>query len=135
MLYAWPLSVSLQNIQMYIWGVFFNALGAWIKDGENIMIRGLLSGYTPSAWAVVVCNALNGLAISAVLKYADNIARVYAHALAMMATMAVRAQPRLRLSRRSQTRATYTPSSSSFAVSARPHRLFAWSAVMTCDDV
>jgi hypothetical protein len=33
---------------------------------------------------VVLCNALNGLAISAVLKYADNIARVYAHAIAMI---------------------------------------------------
>ena len=40
----------------------------------------------------VVCNALNGLAISAVLKYADNIARVYAHAIAMMVTMAVSTQ-------------------------------------------
>ena len=40
-------------------------------------------------WAVsvVLCNALNGLAISAVLKYADNIARVYAHAIAMVLTM------------------------------------------------
>mmetsp|Transcript_88474 Transcript_88474/g.250516 ORF Transcript_88474/g.250516 Transcript_88474/m.250516 type:complete len:115 (-) Transcript_88474:54-398(-) len=40
-------------------------------------------------WActVVVNNALNGLAISAILKYADNIARVYAHACAMLLTM------------------------------------------------
>ena len=33
-----------------------------------------------------------GLAISAVLKFADNIARVYAHAVAMLATMAISAQ-------------------------------------------
>lgn len=45
-----------------------------------------------AAWSVVVCNALNGLAISAVLKYADNIARVYAHAIAMMITMALSTQ-------------------------------------------
>ena len=37
-------------------------------------------------------NALSGLAISAVLKYADNIARVYAHAIAMMVTMAASTQ-------------------------------------------
>ena len=53
--------------------------------------KGILYGYTPNA-AVVVCNALNGLAISAVLKYADNIARVYAHAIAMMLTMGVSTQ-------------------------------------------
>tara|TARA_B100000795_G_scaffold41866_1_gene27416 strand:- start:1088 stop:1240 length:153 start_codon:yes stop_codon:yes gene_type:complete len=33
-----------------------------------------------------------GLAISAVLKFADNIARVYAHAVAMLATMAISVQ-------------------------------------------
>ena len=54
--------------------------------------NGLLHGFDHSAWIVVVCNALNGLAISAVLKYADNIARVYAHAIAMMVTMAVSTQ-------------------------------------------
>ena len=42
-----------------------------------------MDGWT---WAVIVWNALTGLAISAVLKFADNIARVYAHAAAMIAT-------------------------------------------------
>mmetsp|Transcript_33532 Transcript_33532/g.91806 ORF Transcript_33532/g.91806 Transcript_33532/m.91806 type:complete len:128 (+) Transcript_33532:887-1270(+) len=54
--------------------------------------KGVLWGFTPAAWTVVVCNALNGLAISAVLKYADNIARVYAHAIAMMLTMTISVQ-------------------------------------------
>merc|ERR1719424_1195564 len=54
--------------------------------------KGVLWGFSCAAWTVVVCNALNGLAISAVLKYADNIARVYAHAIAMMLTMAVSTQ-------------------------------------------
>merc|ERR1719230_2368238 len=53
---------------------------------------GILAGFSRSAWTVGVCNALNGLAISAVLKYADNIARVYAHAIAMMVTMAISTQ-------------------------------------------
>jgi len=85
-------SIHWQNIQMYIWGVAFNALGAWLKDGEAMATHGILSGFSAAAWAVVLCNALNGLAISAVLKYADNIARVYAHAIAMMITMAVSTQ-------------------------------------------
>ena len=54
--------------------------------------KGVLWGFTPAAWTVVACNALNGLAISAVLKYADNIARVYAHAIAMMLTMTISVQ-------------------------------------------
>uniref|UniRef100_A0A7S0L5G4 CMP-sialic acid transporter n=1 Tax=Coccolithus braarudii TaxID=221442 RepID=A0A7S0L5G4_9EUKA len=80
-------SIHWQNIQLYIWGVVFNALGTYLKDREALVSRGLLAGFDRRAGTVVMCNALNGLAISAVLKYADNIARVYAHAIAMMATM------------------------------------------------
>ena len=82
-------SIHWQNIQMYCWGVAFNSLAAWRVDGSTLASRGVFSGLGGAAWAVVACNALNGLAISAVLKYADNIARVYAHAIAMMLTMAV----------------------------------------------
>jgi len=85
-------SIHWQNIQMYIWGVLFNALGAYLKDGTRLREHGLLFGYSASAWTVVVVNALNGLAISAVLKFADNIARVYAHAIAMLLTMGVATQ-------------------------------------------
>mmetsp|Transcript_33535 Transcript_33535/g.91836 ORF Transcript_33535/g.91836 Transcript_33535/m.91836 type:complete len:148 (+) Transcript_33535:833-1276(+) len=77
---------------MYVWGVIFNGAGAYLKDGDVMRSKGVLWGFTPAAWTVVVCNALNGLAISAVLKYADNIARVYAHAIAMMLTMTISVQ-------------------------------------------
>jgi UDP-sugar transporter A1/2/3 len=80
------------TLRRYVWGVGFNAIAAWQKDGVSMARNGLLHGFDHSAWIVVVCNALNGLAISAVLKYADNIARVYAHAIAMMVTMAVSTQ-------------------------------------------
>lgn len=38
---------------------------------------------------MVLNNALNGLAVSAILKYADNIARIYAHTASMLITMAL----------------------------------------------
>ncbi|KAL3929035.1 MAG: hypothetical protein SGPRY_002132 [Prymnesium sp.] len=85
-------SIHWQNVQMYIWGVLFNFIGAYLKDGAEIRDHGILGGFTMTAWSVVVCNALNGLAISAVLKFADNIARVYAHAIAMMLTMSISVQ-------------------------------------------
>jgi UDP-galactose transporter len=82
-------SIHWQNMQLYAWGVAFNALGFAIKDGGSLA-NGWSTGYENGwAWAVVLCNACNGLAISAVLKFADNIARVYAHAIAMVATMLV----------------------------------------------
>lgn len=85
-------SIHWQNLQMYVWGVLFNAVAYWLKDGRAGRRGGLLEGYSSAAWAVVVCNAFNGLAVSAVLKYADNIARAFAHAIAMIFTMGVSVQ-------------------------------------------
>jgi len=58
-------------------------------DGGRVLRDGLLQGYTPIVWTLVLNNAFNGLAISAILRYTDNIVRVFAHAAAMMLTMAL----------------------------------------------
>lgn len=79
-------SIHWQNVQLYSWGIVFNLLGAASSGGPGLD-RGLFDGYNPWACLVVLNNALNGLAISAILKYADNIARVYAHTAAMLVTM------------------------------------------------
>lgn len=63
---------------MYLHGLWLNATFMWIYDGEVIREKGLLHGYTGWAWSAIVTNAFVGLAVSAVLKYCDNIARVYA---------------------------------------------------------
>merc|ERR1712216_1110635 len=39
--------------------------------------------------AAIICNASVGITVSAVLKYCDNIARVYAHSIAMLVVMLV----------------------------------------------
>merc|ERR1712183_982381 len=80
-------SIHLQNLQLYAWGVVFNLVGMLIHDSEVVLESGFFAGYDRWACAVVANNALNGLAISAILKYADDIARVYAHACAMLVTM------------------------------------------------
>jgi len=81
-------SIHWQNVQLYFWGVLFNLVGTLLHDpGVLFEGGGLLKGYNFWACMVIVNNALNGLAISAILKYADNIARVYAHAAAMLTTM------------------------------------------------
>merc|ERR1711953_1587836 len=82
-------SIHWQNIQLYIWGVLFNAIGLYMKDGDAVREHGLLAGFSTIAYLVVFCNSFTGLSISFVLKFADNIARVYARAIAMMLTMAV----------------------------------------------
>lgn len=80
-------SIHWQNIQLYSWGIAFNLLGVFLHSGTAALGSGFFAGFRGWAWAVVLNNAFNGLAISAILKYADNIARVYAHACAMLVTM------------------------------------------------
>lgn len=82
-------SIHWQNMQLYGWGIVFNVLGVLVHSGTGVLSTGLTHGFHGWAWAVVLNNAFNGLAISAILKYADNIARVYAHACAMLVTMAI----------------------------------------------
>jgi len=80
-------SIHLQNMLLYGWGVVFNATALVFKDREAIAANGLLQGYVPIVWLLILNNALVGLAISAILKFANNLVRVFAHTAAMLLTM------------------------------------------------
>ena len=78
-----------QNMQMYIHGVWLNFAFMMMYDGAVIRSTGVFHGYTWVTWAAIICNASVGITVSAVLKYCDNIARVYAHSIAMLVVMLV----------------------------------------------
>lgn len=46
-----------------------------------------MQGYSPSVGMLLLNNAFNGLAISAILKFSNNIVRVIAHACSMVLTL------------------------------------------------
>lgn len=79
--------IHFQNIMMYTWGVLMNTIYMFVVDGTLVREHGMLAGYDGRTWLVVLANALTGLVISGVLKFCDNIARVYASAIAMMITL------------------------------------------------
>ena len=72
---------------LYTWGVIFNGLALLVKDRERLAAGGLLQGYTPIVLLLITNNACVGLAISAILKFANNLVRVFAHTAAMLLTM------------------------------------------------
>jgi hypothetical protein len=90
-------SIHWQNLQLYAWGVLFNTIALVVSGTASSALLGggggggggLLHGYTTLTWVVVLNNASIGLCISAVLKFLDNIARVYAHGFAMIATLVI----------------------------------------------
>ncbi|GMF21605.1 unnamed protein product [Phytophthora lilii] len=76
-----------QNIQIYVFGIIFNAAGVLLVEGEEISSKGFFHGYNRWTLAVVVVNSIGGIGMGFILKYLDNIACVYSHSMAMMLTM------------------------------------------------
>ncbi|KAI5612547.1 hypothetical protein C0J50_4279, partial [Silurus asotus] len=71
-------SVWIRNIQLGLFGLIFGLIGVFVQDGDKVWENGLLQGYNGVTWTVVVLQALGGLIVAAVIKYADNILKSFA---------------------------------------------------------
>lgn len=80
------LSIHFQNAVLYGWGVLFGVFGVSMSMWRNPH-RNLFDGYSGWVIMIILNQALTGLVISAILKRADNIVRVFAHTAAMMLTL------------------------------------------------
>eukprot|EP00929_Paragymnodinium_shiwhaense_P068792 TRINITY_DN34664_c0_g1_i2.p1 TRINITY_DN34664_c0_g1~~TRINITY_DN34664_c0_g1_i2.p1 ORF type:complete len:500 (+),score=85.63 TRINITY_DN34664_c0_g1_i2:214-1713(+) len=82
-------SINFQTMQLYIFGVTLNSCVLFYKasdDPESPVhgANGFFTGYTPWVWAVVMLGAASGMIISFTLKFVDNIAIIFAHAVAVL---------------------------------------------------
>uniref|UniRef100_A0A0F7Z230 UDP-N-acetylglucosamine transporter-like protein n=1 Tax=Crotalus adamanteus TaxID=8729 RepID=A0A0F7Z230_CROAD len=77
-------SVWIRNIQLGFFGSIFGLMGVYIYDGELVSKNGFFQGYNKLTWIVVVLQALGGLVIAAVIKYADNILKGFATSLSII---------------------------------------------------
>lgn len=85
-------SLYWQNVQLYTFGVIFNMGRLLVDDFRNGFDKGpwwqrLLNGYTLTTWMVVLNLGSTGLLVSWLMKYADNIVKVYSTSMAMLLTM------------------------------------------------
>ncbi|KAK6935491.1 Nucleotide-sugar transporter [Dillenia turbinata] len=85
-------SLYWQNVQLYMFGAIFNMLRLLLDDFSGGFEKGawwqrLLNGYTISTWMVVLNLGSTGLLVSWLMKYADNIVKVYSTSMAMLLTM------------------------------------------------
>ena len=53
-------------------------LTVWFKDAAAVRSQGFLGGYTGVVWTVVTVQAVGGLIVATVVKYADNVLKVFA---------------------------------------------------------
>ncbi|CAM8990457.1 hypothetical protein QQ045_007143 [Rhodiola kirilowii] len=83
-----------QNVQLYTFGSLFNLAKLIIDDFGSGFEKGpwwqrLFIGYTITTWLVVLNLGSTGLLVSWLMKYADNIVKVYSTSMAMLLTMII----------------------------------------------
>ncbi|KAI9007026.1 nucleotide-sugar transporter-domain-containing protein [Phycomyces nitens] len=77
-------SMWVRNIQLGLSGAFFSLVGMIAYDREIIWTGGMLQGYDWLTWVVVMNQALGGLLVAIVVKYADNILKGFATSLSII---------------------------------------------------
>ncbi|KAG0000117.1 hypothetical protein BGZ80_006425, partial [Entomortierella chlamydospora] len=73
----------VRSLQLGLSGALFSFL-AMFYDRQRIMEGGLFQGYSIMTWVVVVNQALGGLLVAVVVKYADNILKGFATSLSII---------------------------------------------------
>jgi len=79
-------SVWMRNVQLALLSVPLGLLTTYAKDGGVISEKGCFVGYDNFVWFTVAQNALGGLLVAVVVKYADNILKGFACSLAIIIT-------------------------------------------------
>lgn len=84
-------SFHFQNVQLYAYGVLLNAVPLYTYYYKEVNSMGImmLAGSDVLTAITVLNHALTGLVMGAIVKYLDNIARVYAHSISMIITILV----------------------------------------------
>ncbi|KAI4297871.1 hypothetical protein L6164_037732 [Bauhinia variegata] len=82
-------NINVQNFWLYIFGMAFNAVAILIQDFDAVMNKGFFHGYSLITILMILNHALSGIAVSMVMKYADNIVKVYSTSVAMLLTAVV----------------------------------------------
>ncbi|CAG8438789.1 8729_t:CDS:2 [Ambispora leptoticha] len=77
-------SMWVRNIQLGVSGSTFSMLAMILYDGQEILNDGFFQGYNSLTFAVVANQALGGLLVAMVVKYADNILKGFATSLSII---------------------------------------------------
>lgn len=77
-------SVWLRNVQLGMFGSVTAVLGMLLKDSANISEHGLFHGYSPLVWFVISQQAMGGLIVALVVRYADNILKGFSTSLSII---------------------------------------------------
>ena len=79
-----PVSTWLRNVQLAGFGIILGLAGVYINDGANVLASGFFHGYNNFTIMVILNQAIGGLVVAFVVKYADNILKGFATSVAII---------------------------------------------------
>ncbi|XP_057794768.1 CMP-sialic acid transporter 4-like isoform X1 [Salvia miltiorrhiza] len=82
-------NINVQNFWLYVFGMIFNVIAIVVQDFDAVTNKGFFHGYSFITVLMILNHALSGIAVSMVMKYADNIVKVYSTSVAMLLTAVV----------------------------------------------
>lgn len=68
----------LRNVQMGLPSIVIALFTVYSKDHSAVATHGILGGFSAMVWTVVIVQAAGGLIVAVVVKYADNVLKVFA---------------------------------------------------------
>ena len=77
-------SVWLRNMQLSLIGMATCLISCYLRDKDEILQKGFLSGYDEYVWSVILLQAAGGLIVAVVVKYADNVLKGFATSLSIL---------------------------------------------------
>ena len=79
-----PVSLWAMNVQLSVFGSLLALANVLLVNWQFVRERGLLYGFGPSAWTVVLLQAVGGLIVAVTIRYADNILKGFATAVSIV---------------------------------------------------
>jgi len=83
------LSLWARNLQLALYSLLIGVGSLWQTEGATIFGWNFIRGYTTVVWLAVANNAVGGLLVAVVIKYADTILKNFSTTLSILATMMV----------------------------------------------
>ncbi|CAG8680545.1 5811_t:CDS:1 [Dentiscutata erythropus] len=78
-------SIWIRNLQLSFFSLFpALILGVWWKDGSQVWEKGFFFGYNFIVFSAIACQAIGGIIVALVVKYADNILKGFATSISII---------------------------------------------------
>jgi solute carrier family 35 (UDP-sugar transporter), member A1/2/3 len=78
-------SVWIRNVQLSFFSLFpALVMGVWWKDGSGVWENGFFFNYNYIVLAAIACQAIGGIIVAMVVKYADNILKGFATSISII---------------------------------------------------